>query len=158
VSDSAPAPRTLVRPIEPADLPQWTPLWQGYNAFYGRSGATSLAPAITHTSWQRFFDPGEPVFALVAEDQGKLVGIAHYLFHRSTTRIEQTCYLQDLYTDHTQRGRGIGRALIQGVYEQARTQGIKRVYWMTQASNTAGRLLYDKLAKHAGFIVYGQDL
>ncbi len=97
-----------IRPIEPADQTAWTPLWDGYNAFYGRHGETALDPAITATTWQRFFDPDEPVFALVAECDGRLVGLVHFLFHRSTTRIEPVCYLQDLFTAASERGRGIG--------------------------------------------------
>lgn len=147
-----------VRSIQQADFPAWKPLWDGYNAFYGRNGETALRPEITQVTWQRFLDPHEPVFALVAQAQGRLLGLAHYLFHRSTTRIELTCYLQDLFTAEAERGHGIGRALIQGVYEQARSAGISRVYWQTHESNAAGRRLYDKVAKHAGFIVYGQEL
>jgi GNAT superfamily N-acetyltransferase len=145
---------SFVRPIRHSDQPAWHSLWDGYNAFYGREGATALSPEITQVTWQRFFDPDEPVFALVAESEGNLVGLAHYLFHRSTTRIELTCYLQDLFTLPSARGRGVGRALIEGVYAAATSAGIHRVYWQTQSSNTAGRLLYDKVAKHLGFIVY----
>ena len=148
----------LVRPVQPADLAAWQPLWDGYNAFYGREGATALAPAITRTTWQRFLDPDEPVFALVAESGGRLAGLAHYLYHRSTTRIEPTCYLQDLFTAPGERGRGIGRALIEGVYAAARTAGIGRVYWQTHEGNAAARRLYDTVARHAGFIVYAQDV
>ena len=148
----------VVRPAQRADFANWLPLWDGYNAFYGRSGPTALPRNITETTWQRFFDPSEPVFALVADDSGRLVGLTHYLYHRSTTRVELTCYLQDLFTEPAQRGRGIGRALIEGVYEQARGAGIRRVYWQTQESNAAGRLLYDKLAGYAGFIVYSAEV
>jgi GNAT superfamily N-acetyltransferase len=113
---------------------------------------------VTEATWQRFFDPAEPVFALVAELDGKLVGLAHYLFHRSTTIIELTCYLEDLFTAPAERGRGIGRALIEGVYERARSAGLTRVYWQTHESNAAGRLLYEKVATHEGFIVYSNDV
>jgi len=147
----------LVRPLQQDDFAAWQPLWDGYNAFYGRQGETALAPEITTTTWQRFFDPDEPVFALVASSQGRLLGLTHYLFHRSTTRIELTCYLQDLYTAEGERGRGVGRALIEAVYQAARAAGIKRVYWQTHETNAAGRLLYDKVGRHAGFIVYGND-
>lgn len=147
-----------VRAIEPADLAAWTPLWEGYNAFYGRAGPTALSPAITAVTWRRFFDANEPVFALVAESAGRLVGLTHFLYHRSTSRIEPTCYLQDLFTAADVRGQGVGRALILGVYEAARAAGIHEVYWQTHETNSAGRLLYDKVAKHAGFIVYEQDV
>ncbi len=149
---------TLVRPILQADFPGWKPLWDGYNAFYGREGATALPDRVTEATWQRFFDPAEPVFALVAEQDGRLVGLTHYIFHRSTSRFELTCYLQDLFTAPAQRGMGLGRALIQGVYEQSRAAGIQRVYWQTHVTNAAGRQLYDKVAKHYGFIVYAHDV
>lgn len=147
----------LVRPVKPDDFSAWLPLWDGYNAFYGRRDETALPFEITKITWQRFLDPGEPVFGLVAEADGRLLGLAHYLFHRSTTRIEQTCYLQDLFTLEAARGRGVGRALIQGVYGEGKSAGVKRVYWQTHETNSAGRLLYDKVARHAGFIVYAHE-
>ena len=148
----------LIRPLAEEDLAAWRPLWDGYNTFYGRHGETALPEHITQAIWRRFFDADEPVFALVAEDQGAVVGLAHYLFHRSMTRVEHVCYLSDLFTVPAQRGRGVGRALIEGVYGQARAAGASKVYWQTHETNTAGRLLYDKVAKHFGFIVYAKDV
>jgi GNAT superfamily N-acetyltransferase len=148
----------LIRPIAPTDLDGWSPLWAGYNAFYGREGPTALAPQITLATWQRFFDPNEPVFALVAEREGRLVGLAHYLFHRSTTRLEFTCYLQDLFTAPDQRGSGVGRALVTEVAQRAKAAGVVRVYWQTHESNSTGRRLYDQVARHLGFIVYSLDV
>lgn len=150
--------QVTVRPIEPGDRPAWTPLWQAYNAFYGRKNATALPDAVTESTWQRFFDPGEPVFALVAEAGGELVGLTHYVFHRSTSRIEPTCYLQDLFTAPAKRQRGVARALIEGVYAQSQSAGIHRVYWQTHATNKEGRQLYDRIAGHFGFIVYARDV
>lgn len=148
----------IVRPLAEPDYAGWRPLWDGYNTFYGRHGETALAPHITQTTWQRFLDPGEPIFALVAEDHGAIVGLAHYLFHRSMTRVEPVCYLSDLFTAPAQRGRGVGRALIEGVYGQAKAAGASRVYWQTHETNTAARQLYDKVAKHHGFIVYSREV
>ncbi|CAN5906682.1 GNAT family N-acetyltransferase [soil metagenome] len=148
----------LVRQISESDFTSWKPLWDGYLAFYGRKDETALPHEVTETTWKRFFDPSEPVFCLVAEVDGKLVGLTHYLFHRSTTRFELTCYLQDLFTDPSERGHGIGRALIQGVYERSKSEGIKRVYWQTHESNSTGRHLYEKVANYHGFIVYAHDV
>lgn len=149
----------VIRPLRASDLADWRPLWDGYNAFYGRSGETALPAPVTETTWARFFDAAEPVHALVAVDgQGALLGLVHYLYHRSTTRIELTCYLQDLFTAPEARGHGVGRALIEGVYAEAREAGVKRVYWQTHTTNAAGRALYDKLAEHRGFIIYGHDV
>lgn len=148
----------MIRPLQPTDYPAWKPLWDGYNAFYGRAGATALPQHITDSTWQRFLDPSEPVYALVVEREGELLGLAHFLYHRNTIRIAPVCYLQDLYTTVSARGRGIGRALIEAVYEHATAAGSQRVYWHTQEGNAAGRQLYDKLAQHSGFIVYTQEL
>jgi GNAT superfamily N-acetyltransferase len=148
----------IVRPIARSDYDAWRPLWDGYNAFYGRTGPTVLPEEITQRTWERFFDASEPVHALVAEESGQVVGLTHYLFHRSTTRLHDVCYLQDLFTAEHMRGRGIGRRLIEAVYEEARKSGSSRVYWQTQATNQAGRALYDKVAKHLGFIVYSHEL
>jgi GNAT superfamily N-acetyltransferase len=143
-----------IRPVMRQDFDQWLPLWEGYNAFYGRSGATALAAEITQMTWARFFDAYEPVHALVAEEQGQLLGIAHYLFHRSTTSIEPSCYLQDLFTNDASRGKGVGKALINGVYAQARIAGAARVYWQTHETNLTAMKLYDKVAERSGFVVY----
>lgn len=144
----------IVRPVAPGDFQAWLPLWQGYNSFYGRSGPTALPDHITHTTWDRFLDPAEPVHALVAESGGRLVGLAHYLFHRSTTMVERTCYMQDLFAGEAVRGQGVGRRLIEAVYDQARLAGSSAVYWHTHESNGTARLLYDRMATDTGFLVY----
>jgi GNAT superfamily N-acetyltransferase len=147
-----------IRPIATSDYEQWLPLWVGYNKFYGRSGATALPDEITQVTWVRFFDPQEPVYALVAESDGKLIGLTHYLFHRSTTLIHPICYLQDLFTNENTRGKGVGRALINGVYEQAKLAGSQRVYWQTHETNELAMQLYNKVADRSGFLVYRKQL
>jgi GNAT superfamily N-acetyltransferase len=147
-----------IRPVTSTDYDQWLPLWLGYNAFYGRSGPTALAEEITQSTWSRFFDLQEPVHALVAEIDGKVVGIVHYLYHRSTTAIAPICYLNDLFTDESLRGQGIGRKLIEAVYEEARAAGSPRVYWLTHETNATAMLLYDKVAEKSGFLVYRKSL
>lgn len=148
----------LIRPLAPSDYAQWLPLWDGYNAFYGRSGAAALDESITAQTWRRFFEPASNVRALVAETDGRVVGLAHCVIHPSTSRLEEVCYLQDLFTEPALRGKGVGRALIVGVKSLAREAGCCRVYWQTQSSNAAGRALYDKVAEHRGFIVYSAEL
>jgi len=143
-----------IRPISRGDYDQWLPLWHGYNAFYGRSGPTALSLEVTQMTWARFFDAYESVRALVAEDSGQLLGLTHYLFHRSTISIEPVCYLQDLFTSEATRGKGIGRALINAVYEQVQLAGIHRVYWQTHETNLTAIQLYDKAAERSGFVVY----
>lgn len=147
-----------IRPVRPDDYDAWRPLWDDYNAFYERTGPTALPEEVTQTTWRRFFDASEPVHCIVAERGGRVVGLCHYLYHRSTSRIELLCYLQDLFTLAEERGHGVGRALINATYQIAKDAGCKRVYWQTHTTNTPGRTLYDKVAKHFGFIVYAKDV
>jgi GNAT superfamily N-acetyltransferase len=152
------AGQLIIRPVREDDRAAWAPLWEGYNAFYGRAGETALDPAITQTTWARFLDPAEPVHGLVAEREGALIGLTHYLFHRSTTAIALTCYLQDLFTGEAARGQGVGRALVAGVYDAAALAGSRRVYWQTHETNATARALYDKIAQRSGFLVYAKAL
>ncbi|HEY8023175.1 MAG TPA: GNAT family N-acetyltransferase [Burkholderiaceae bacterium] len=151
-------PALEIRPARQGDFAAWLPLWDGYNAFYGRHGATALPEEITRTTWTRFFDAYEPVHALVAESEGKLIGLVHYLFHRSTTLLGPTCYLQDLFTTENARGKGVGRALIEAVSARAQEGGATRVYWLTQEQNRTARGLYDQVATETGFVVYRKML
>lgn len=140
----------IIRSAVPADFEQWLPLWEGYNTFYQRK----VPLEVTRMTWSRFFDAYEPMHAVVAERGGKLLGLVHYLFHRNTAMLAPTCYLQDLFTGAEARGQGIGRALIEAVYDRAQAAGSPRVYWMTQESNVTARRLYDKVAERSGFIQY----
>jgi GNAT superfamily N-acetyltransferase len=148
----------VVRPATRADYGQWLALWDGYNEFYGRSGDTELAPEITAATWERFFDPYEPMFALVAEQDGVLLGLTHYLLHRSTTSLLPSLYLQDLFTGAEARGKGVGRALIEAVYRAAQEFSLSRVYWLTHETNDTAMRLYDRIAEKSGFIVYRKQL
>lgn len=147
-----------IRPACANDYEQWRVLWAGYNAFYGRSGATAVSDTIVDATWNRFFDPDESVRAIVAELDGEIAGIAHYLFHRSTNHLENLCYLEDLFTAEAKRNRGIGRALIEGVYECAREAGAPRVYWMTHESNASAIALYARVAERSGFVVFARAM
>jgi GNAT superfamily N-acetyltransferase len=143
-----------IRPLGPEDRADWEPLWAGYLAFY----EATIPSTVTETTWARLNDPAEPMHALGAFVDGQLVGIVHYLFHRSTWTTGDYCYLQDLFTAEAARGRGAGRALIQAVNERARAASASRVYWLTQEGNATARALYDKLADRSGFIQYRKML
>lgn len=147
----------ILRPPLSSDFESWQRLWEGYNSFYKRTGPTAIPADVTRTTWSRFFDAYEPVHALVAESEGTLVGLLHYIFHRNTTMLGPTCYLQDLFTDEAARGKGVGRALINAVYDRAKTAGATRVYWHTHETNKTAMQLYDKVATAPGFVMYRQD-
>jgi GNAT superfamily N-acetyltransferase len=147
-----------IRPVNRDDFASWIPLWDGYNRFYGRSGPTALAPEITQMTWSRFFDAYEPMHAWVAERDGTLLALAHFLYHRNTTLIAPICYLQDLVTADAARGQGVGRALIEAVYRHAAEAGSPRVYWHTHETNEVAMRLYDQVAERSGFVVYRKAL
>jgi GNAT superfamily N-acetyltransferase len=140
----------LIRLVKESERAAWEPLWRGYLEFY----KASLPEQATDVAWRRLHDPSEPMFVLGAYVGGKLTGIVHYLYHRTTWTVGNYCYLQDLFVAETARGLGLGRALIEAVCEEARAEGASRVYWLTQEDNATARALYDKLAERSGFIQY----
>lgn len=144
--------RAIIRPLGAHERAAWEPLWRGYQAFY----KVALSEEVTATTWARLHDATEPVHGLAAEIDGRLVGIVHYLFHRSCWTIGDYCYLQDLFVEQQARGEGVGRALIAAVNEAARKHGASRVYWLTHETNKNAMALYDKVAERSGFIQYRQ--
>lgn len=142
----------IVRDLRASDRAQWEALWAGYLEFY----KSSVATEVTDTTFARLLDPNEPMFSLVAEDDGThdLIGMVNCVIHRSTWSQQDYCYLGDLFTAAAARNRGAGRALIQAVYARADELKLARVYWMTHESNETARKLYDQVAQHSGFIQY----
>lgn len=135
------------------DRPRWTKLWTAYLAFY----KLSLPDEIFERTWTRLLN-GTAIHGLAARIDGQIVGLTHFLFHESAWTMAPVCYLQDLFVDDTARGHGVGRALIEAVAARARMRDSVRLYWMTQSDNATARLLYDRLAKHSGFIRYEYPL
>ena len=140
----------IVRGARLDDFEQWLPLWRGYQSFY----ETEIADTVTRETWRRFHDAAEPMHAAVAELEGRVVGIVHFIEHRSCWTTGDSMYLQDLFTEASVRGRGVGRALIEHVYERARSLGCSRVHWLTQETNATAMRLYDDVADRSGFVQY----
>jgi GNAT superfamily N-acetyltransferase len=139
-----------IRLLKPADADAWRALWEGYQRFY----KVEIAPAVTDGTWARLLDAAEPMHCAVAERNGVLVGLVHYIFHRSTWTSGDYVYLQDLFVQPDQRGGGHGRKLIEHVYDAARQHGASRVYWLTHETNVDAMKLYDKVAERSGFVQY----
>lgn len=147
-----------VRAARPEDKDQWLPLWDGYNAFYGRHGPTALPREVTENRWAAFLSEEQPMWALLAHRGDHLVGLAHYLFHPSTTALAPACYMQDLFTAPAERGAGVGEALIDAVAHRARQAGSASIYWQTHHTNTTARRLYDRVAAQSEFLIYRMPL
>lgn len=143
-----------IRPLEASDRAAWELLFRAYITFY----ETSLPEEQYGLSFGRLLDPTEPMHCFVAIEDGQMVGLVHAIFHRSTWLPEVTCYLQDLYVDASQRGKGTGEALIDAVADLARANKAGRLYWLTHESNATARKLYDRVATNAGFIQYRKQL
>ena len=148
------ADKIEIRLVGENERAAWEPLWAGYLTFY----KATLAPDATDVGWGRFHDPNEPMHLLGAYVDGKLTGIVQYLFHRSTWAPGNYCYLNDLFVTDSARGLGVGRALIEAVYEKAKAAGAERVYWLTHTTNAQARMLYDQVADNPGFIQYRKIL
>lgn len=139
-----------IRPATAADHAAWLPLWRGYQAFY----KVEQAEAETRITWQRLLDPTEPMHLALAESGGSVVGMVHFIEHRTCWTQANAVYLQDLFTAPEARGHGVGRALIAHVCERARAMGCAKVHWHTHETNAQAMALYDKVAERPGFVQY----
>lgn len=149
----AASPNVTIRPLAAKDEARWRVLWSGYLDFY----QSSVPEAVYASTFARLLGADAQDFqGLVAEQDGTIVGLVHYLFHRHCWRIENVCYLQDLYADPAVRGTGIGRKLIEAVYQAADEAGAPAVYWLTQEDNAVGRRLYDRVGQKTDFIKYAR--
>lgn len=142
--------RVVIRPVREDERAAWEPLWAGYLEFY----KTRVPAATSDITWKRFHDDAEPMYVLGAYVDGKLTGIVHYIFHRSCWTPGDYCYLQDLFVAKDARGHGVGRKLIEAVYEKAKAAGASRVHWLTQFENARAQILYDEVADRSGFMQY----
>ncbi|MGR3711841.1 MAG: GNAT family N-acetyltransferase [Shimia sp.] len=144
-------PDVLIRPLIEADHAEWRRLWTDYITFY----ESTVTDEVYASTFARLLgDDPQDYSCLVAELDGKLIGLTHYLFHRHAWKVENVCYLQDLYADPEVRGTGVGRKLIEAVYKAADDAGAPSVYWMTQEFNTNARKLYDRIGQLSPFIKY----
>lgn len=143
-----------IRRVAASDFPRWLPLWQGYQRFY----RVEIPSQVTQRTWERLLDRAEPMECAVSELDGELVGLVHYVFHRSTWTTGDYCYLQDLFVQQARRGAGEGRRLIQHVYDAAGAHGASRVHWLTHETNTDAMKLYAKVADRSGFVQYRRAL
>jgi GNAT superfamily N-acetyltransferase len=139
-----------IRRVSPADHANWLVLWQGYQQFY----KTEISTETSAITWQRFLDANEPMNAALAWQDGKAVGMVHWIYHRSCWTTGDYCYLQDLFVDAAQRGSGVGRQLIERVYAEAKAVGASRVHWLTHETNTDAMQLYERIADRSGFVQY----
>ena len=139
-----------VRAATAADDAAWLPLWRGYQAFY----KVEQAEDQTRITWQRLLDPAEPMHLALAERDGVVVGMVHFIEHRTCWSEANSVYLQDLFTAPAARGHGVGRALIEHVCERARAMGCAKVHWLTHETNAVAMVLYNQVAERPGFVQY----
>jgi GNAT superfamily N-acetyltransferase len=139
-----------IRAIVADDYAMWLPLWKDYHRFY----KVEIPESATRETWSRFLDPIEPMHAALAVMGEHAFGLAHAIYHRSTWTSNDYCYLQDLFVAPDARGGGIGRALIEHVYADARRRKAARVHWLTHESNQIAMKLYDEIGQRSGFVQY----
>lgn len=145
---------TEIRPIEPGDHEAWRELFREYGVFY----ETAFTDEVFDGVWRWLLDPDHEVSALVAVDDGELVGFAHIRRVADTFTAGPGWFLDDLYVSPAHRGSGVARALIERGYADATAAGGGTFRWITAADNETAQLLYDRIATRAGWVVYEKEL
>ena len=140
-----------IRSIAANDFPAWLPLWDGNNL-------GTRDEAVTAETWSRLNDPSSPAHGIVAEDKGKLVGMIQYVLHPTTGAINDACYMQDVYVDPAQRGKGVAKKLVQALAKEGRAQKWARLYWLAEADNEAAQALYKNLGVKLDFTFHIMSL
>jgi GNAT superfamily N-acetyltransferase len=143
-------PTSTIRRIEARDEPRWRELFDAYTRFYEREPVE----AVTRHTWSRLLDPAAPLFGIVAESGGRVIGIANCVMHENTSTLAPVCYLQDLFVDPATRATGVGKRMIDWLVAEMKVQGWARLYWATKETNYRARGLYDKFTPHSGFLRY----
>ena len=143
-----------VRTARADEFDTWYSLWRGYQSFY----KADIAIEVSRSTWQRFFNPDEPMHCDLVEVDGAVQGLVHSIDHRSCWTVEKSCYLQDLFVAPPQRGLGLGRRLIEHIYAQAKARGCAKVHWLTHETNVDAMKLYDRIAEKPGFVQYRKTL
>ena len=139
-----------IRAIEEKDKDQWLKLWAGYLEFY----KSTILPEQTELTWKRLINNELKMFGFVAENEDGVIGFTHCLFRPSTWTETDYCYLEDLFVDPNIRGKGVGRALMERVFNLAKEKKSKRIYWTTQEFNKTARVLYDSITPVSEFVQY----
>ncbi|MBX2835119.1 MAG: GNAT family N-acetyltransferase [Micavibrio sp.] len=140
-----------VRPLDSNDFPNWLPLWDANNL-------GTRNEAVTSETWTRLNDPASKVCGIVAEKNGALVGLVHYVLHPTTGAINDVCYMQDVYVDEAHRGKGIARKMVQALAAEGRKQKWARLYWLAESKNEAAAALYKNLGVKLDFDLYMMGL
>ena len=145
---------TEILPVAAHQHALWLPLWRGYQSFY----RTDIPEEVSAVTWERLLDPAEPIGGALAWHGGNAIGLVHHIRHRSCWTVGDYLYLQDLFVIPAARGSGIGRKLIEYVYQLAATEGCARVHWLTHETNREAMLLYDRMAERSGFVQYRRSI
>jgi GNAT superfamily N-acetyltransferase len=144
----------IIRWAEAGDEAAWRQLWSGFLDYYDMS----LAPEITDFTWKRLMSAQSPLKVRLACEGDVALGFAIHQHHPSTWVMGDDCYLEDLFVAPMARSKGVGRALLQDLADYARSQGWKRLYWNTDATNAAARKLYDSFTADDGHVRYRMTL
>jgi GNAT superfamily N-acetyltransferase len=131
-----------------SDRVRWEVLARGNDAY----AKVERSDDAYNQTWRHLLD-GEQPRGICARLDGKMVGIAHYVFHAGIWNADR-CYLADLFVDAEARRQGVATAMIKWVAGDAEEHGFPRLYWNTLDGSPA-RALYDKVANlNKGLIVY----
>lgn len=100
--------------------------------------------AIQARGLRAILDNPELGIILVARHDDKLLGMVNLLFTVSTALGSRVAILEDMVVLPTERGSGVGSALLSAAIETASEHGCQRVTLLTDSTNEAAHLFYEK--------------
>jgi ribosomal protein S18 acetylase RimI-like enzyme len=93
---------------------------------------------------------------LLARDGEQVVGMASYTFLWPASGADTSLYLKELYVREGARRRGVARALMAALRDEATAAGCSRLEWTADRDNSAALAFYDALgaSEHSGKVFY----
>jgi GNAT superfamily N-acetyltransferase len=131
-----------IRHVDQAEIPQLFALLQAKAEF---DGCPESLRATVFTLHEAIFADQPLAHALVAEVDGKLVGMATYYSIFSSFIAKPGLWLDDLYVYEEYRSQSIGRKLMEQLCQIARDSGCGRVDWHVSGSNDRGIKFYQSI-------------
>jgi GNAT superfamily N-acetyltransferase len=132
-----------IRKATEADIPQLLLLMRELAEFERYADAFAITEEILREQGFRRSPPD--FYCLVAEENGRLVGLLVYYFVAFTYRGKPNLIIKELYVAQSHRSKGVGNLLMKAVAQEAERSGCGMIKWWVAKWNERGIEFYEQL-------------